>query len=187
MFYSNFALRLATLLLPMNIESLHTIIRSQYHASLDMMRQVVEKCPDEFWDHPINNVSLWRIAYHALFYVHLYLQPTASDFKPWSRHRPDYEMLGSPPWAHSYEPPIDKPYTKADLTDCINFCHAEVDRIVPMLDWEAKSGFDWLPFSKLELQFYSIRHLQQHIGELSERLGTHSGISVDWIGHKHSS
>jgi len=27
------------------------------------------------------------------------------------------------------------------------------------------SGFDWLPFDKLELQFYNIRHIMQHTGE----------------------
>ena len=41
---------------------------------------------------------------------------------------------------------------------------------VTQLDLEAHSGFEWLPFGKLELQIYSIRHLQQHTGELMERL-----------------
>jgi hypothetical protein len=162
------------------------IIQSQYHASLEMMRQVVERCPDELWDRPVNGVSLWRIAYHALFYVHLYLQPTLADFAPWSRHRPDYEMLAAPPWDPTYDLKIGEPYRKQDLLDYIDDCHAQVDRIVPALDMAGASGFDWLPFSKLELQLYSIRHLQQHIGELSERLGAHSAINIDWVGQKHS-
>ncbi|MEZ4615731.1 MAG: hypothetical protein R2867_09500 [Caldilineaceae bacterium] len=29
-------------------------------------------------------------------------------------------------------------------------------------DLSAPSGFSWLPFTKFELQIYSIRHLQQH-------------------------
>jgi hypothetical protein len=35
---------------------------------------------------------------------------------------------------------------------------------------------------KLELQFYTIRHLQQHTGELCERLGTEAGIEIGWVG-----
>ena len=38
--------------------------------------------------------------------------------------------------------------------------------------------------NKLELQTYSIRHLQQHVGELSGRLDREANISIDWIGHK---
>ncbi|HNS50851.1 MAG TPA: hypothetical protein PKO09_06665 [Anaerolineae bacterium] len=49
---------------------------------------------------------------------------------------------------------------------------------------EAGSGFHWLPFSKLELRHYSIRHLQQHTGELMERLGARSGVSVNRMGSR---
>jgi hypothetical protein len=47
---------------------------------------------------------------------------------------------------------------------------------------EAQSGFYWLPFGKLELQFYNVRHIQQHTGELCERLGATGDIEVEWIG-----
>ena len=42
---------------------------------------------------------------------------------------------------------------------------------VSQLNLEAASGFDWLPFSELELQFYTIRHIQQHTGECGYSLG----------------
>jgi hypothetical protein len=59
-----------------------------------------------------------------------------------------------------------------------------MEELVDSLDFEAESGFSWLPFNKLELQFYNIRHLQQHTGELSERVGTTSEVEVKWIGAK---
>lgn len=62
------------------------------------------------------------------------------------------------------------------------FCRAEVDRIVPTLDLMAQSGFHWLSFDKLELQLYSIRHLQQHVGELRGYLLAQTGLEIDWIG-----
>jgi hypothetical protein len=52
------------------------------------------------------------------------------------------------------------------------------------MDLEAQSGFYWLPFGKLELQFYNIRHIQQHTGELCERVGAIGDIEVEWVGTK---
>jgi hypothetical protein len=57
-----------------------------------------------------------------------------------------------------------------------------VDIQVESLDIAAGSGFDWLPFDKMELQLYNIRHIQQHTGELCERLGAQGEIQVDWVG-----
>jgi hypothetical protein len=45
------------------------------------------------------------------------------------------------------------------------------------------SGFFWLPFSKLELQLYNIRHIQHHTGQLIERLREQKDISVEWISY----
>lgn len=56
---------------------------------------------------------------------------------------------------------------------------------MPRLNLEAASGFEWLPFNKLELQIYSIRHIQQHAGELMERLGTRADAEIAWVGMKH--
>jgi hypothetical protein len=53
---------------------------------------------------------------------------------------------------------------------------------VDALDLEGASGFYWLPFDKLELQFYNIRHVQHHTGELYERLGATEDVELDWVG-----
>jgi hypothetical protein len=64
----------------------------------------------------------------------------------------------------------------------LDFCRQEVKEKVAELDLDADSGFDWIPFNKQELQFYNIRHLQHHTGELCERLGTAAGIDIQWVG-----
>jgi hypothetical protein len=81
-------------------------------------------------------------------------------------------------------PQIGKPYDKATVLEFVSFCQQQVAQRVPQLDLEAASGFYWLPFTGLELQIYTIRHLQQHTGELTERLGTRAGVEVDWVGTK---
>jgi hypothetical protein len=49
------------------------VIVSQYLASLEMLKQTIAKCPPTIWDDPNDKVKVWQVAYHALFYTHLYL------------------------------------------------------------------------------------------------------------------
>jgi hypothetical protein len=152
-------------------------IRSQYHAALEMLRQAIIKCPEALWDNPADKNRFWHVAYHTLFYTHLYLQHTREQFKPWSGHREGY---------NSFRPhdqsKIGEPYTKEEVMAYLEVCWEQVKEKVAALDLDAEaSGFHWLPFGKLELQLYNIRHISQHLGELMERLGAREHIDVDWV------
>jgi hypothetical protein len=57
----------------------------------------------------------------------------------------------------------ETPYTKAEVLEYHGICCAEVEARVPALDLGAASGFHWLPFNEMELQFYNIRHLQHRV------------------------
>ena len=161
------------------------IVKSQYLASLAMLEEAIVNCPDSMWHDQKPKNKYWHIAYHAIFYTHLYLQPTVDDFQAWEKHREEYEFMGTVPWPPHNKPKIGEAYTKAEVLEYLEFCRKEVTAKVASLDIEAKeSGFFWLPMGKLELQIYNIRHLQQHTGELCERLGTEAGIDVDWTGMK---
>ena len=152
------------------------VIRSQYQASLEMLRQAIARCPDALWDNPGDKNKFWNIAYHTLFYTHLYLQESAQAFRPWAKHRKDYEnfVIG-----------MREPFTTQDVLAYLEVCRQQVDEKTSQLKLDAESGFGWVPCNKLELQFYNIRHIQQHTGELMERLGTRAGIDVDWVSLKH--
>jgi len=161
---------------------IRNVIRSQYHAALAMLKQAIARCPESMWDDPDDKNRFWHSAYHALFYTHLYLQHSEQEFTPWSKHRDQYQFMGRLPWPPHDEPQIGEPYTKEEVLAYLELCQAEVEDKVPALNLDAESGFYWLPFGKLELQLYNIRHIQQHTGELMERLGTRANIEVDWIG-----
>jgi len=152
---------------------LEEAIRSQYHAALEMTGQAIEKCPPTLWNRAQDKNKFWQVAYHALFYTHLYLQPVEADFTRWSGHIPGSERM---------EPVSGQPLSQQAMKTYLAFCHEQVETIVPTLDFEAASGFSWLPMSKLEVQFYSLRHLQLHTGELAERLWDAAGIEVHWVG-----
>jgi hypothetical protein len=160
------------------------IIISQYLAALEMLKQTIIKCPESIWNSPDDKTRFWHIVYHALFYTHLYLQDSEEDFTPWVKHRDEYQFIGQLPWPPHSQPHIGEPYDKDSLLEYLSFCQREVAERVPQLDLEAASGFDWLPFGKLELQFYTIRHIQQHTGELMERLGSRADLEIDWVGKK---
>jgi hypothetical protein len=161
----------------------HAIIRSQYLAALEMLRQAIVQCPEPLWYDEGYRNPFWHIAYHALFYTHLYLQHAGEDFSPWAQHREQYEFLGPVPWPPHNEPAIGAPYSQEEVLAYHAFCLAQIEDVVSALDLDAPSGFSWLPFGKLELQFYNIRHIQHHTGQLCERLRTREGIGVGWVAH----
>jgi hypothetical protein len=150
-----------------------------------MLKQTIVKCPDPLWNDPGDKTKFWHIAYHALFYTHLYLQDTEQDFTPWSRHRDEYQFLGQLPWPPHAPPQIGEPYDKDTVLEYLAFCQHQVAERVPKVDLDAASGFHWQPFNKFELHIYTIRHIQQHTGELMERLGTRAGVELEWVGMIH--
>jgi hypothetical protein len=155
-------------------------VARQYRASLTMLGHAVEMCSETLWLDESYTNRYWHIAYHALFYTHLYLQRSEADFRPWAKHRQDCQYLGPRPWAPQEPRKVETPYTKADVLDYNVICCAEVEARVPGLELEAPSGFSWLPFNKMELQFYNIRHIQHHTGQLADRLRTRMNIGLAW-------
>jgi hypothetical protein len=156
-------------------------IRSQYHAALEMLKQAIARCPESLWDNPGDKIRFWHVAYHALFYTHLYLQNSEKEFVPWVKHRNQSQFLGRLPWPPHDKPEIGEPYSREDILSYLEVCQEQVEERVASVNLEAESGFSWLPFSKMELQIYNIRHIQQHAGELMERLGTQANIEIDWV------
>src|SRR5579862_1754906 len=133
---------------------LRTALKRQYHSGLSMLKQAIERCPEELWaarDHPR---SYWRIVYHTLFYTHLYLHQTEGDFIRWHQHQGGNPSLASDPWPPGTGP---KPYTKAETLEYWAICDAFVDPGVDSLDLDAPScGFYWYDMTKLEHQFVNL-------------------------------
>ena len=150
----------------------YKILVSQYYAALEMLKQAILHCPASHWECREPQTPFGQVAYHALFYTHLYLQDSLQTFTPWPQHQEAYLPSAQP--AQSLP---DKTTVLAYLA----FCQQQVVDKIAGVDLGADSGFDWLPFNKLELQLYSIRHIQQHVGELMERLGSEAQ-AIDWIG-----
>lgn len=159
--------------------TLQAALKSQYHASLAMLLEAIDACPAELWtsDRYVN--PFWQVAYHTLFYTHLYLQPSEADFVAWERHRPEHNRFAAGPDAAA----ALRPYSVDEIRSYGRHCHDLVDPAVDRLDLTAPaSGFWWYRMSKLEHQFVNLRHLQHHTGQLADRLRQAANRGVRWVG-----
>ena len=157
-------------------------LKGQYLAGLAMLRQCIEKCPDEVWSAGIHPRTFWRIAYHTLFYAHLYLMPTMNDMVPWEKNVWHGRIL----WEGDEEglPPNETTFTQAEMIEYLEFVYDHVNEWVDALDLESPtSGFDWYRIPKLDHQLVNIRHIGVHVGQLQELLYA-QGIDVNWIGRR---
>lgn len=130
---------------------MHAAILSQYRAALAMLRRAVTECSAGLWDDPADRNAYWHIAYHALFYTHLYIQPQEADFHAWDHHRDGYHTLNLSRIPADQFPLV--PYTHSQVLAYLDLVEAAIAEILPALDLTStQSGFGWLPFGKLETQ-----------------------------------
>jgi uncharacterized damage-inducible protein DinB len=154
-------------------------IISQYKASLNMLMDTIKKCPDSLWENNDYGNTYWRIVYHTLFYTSLYLSRSNAQFTPWEKHKVNYNFLGTV--THDNQQIIiDNTYSKNEMTEYLvsifNKCENSVNDTLP----DEKSGFEWLPMSKIETHLYNIRHIQHHAGQLIERLRQKGVTEIKW-------
>jgi hypothetical protein len=166
--------------------TLRSILKSQYHAGLAMLREAVERCPEDLWQSREQRNAFWQIAYHALFYTHLYLQPEVAAFRPWEHHQPEVQNLGGTAGASGPggKPTLaPDPYSRTQVLEYWSHCDGMVDSAVDALDLgKASSGFPWYQVSKLEHQLVNLRHLQHHAAQLADRLRAATDTGVAWVG-----
>jgi len=169
-------------------------LKSQYHATLAMLRDAVQRCPDAEWVAADKGSPFWRVAYHALYYTHLYLERDDTDFHPWEGHQSGLQHLddvpGPPEIEALLEPPhtpaqTGVPLTRAEILAYWELCDSLVGAAVDALDLLAPTtGFRWHSpqRSKLEHQIGTIRHVQHHASQLAARVRAATGEGVDWVG-----
>ncbi|HEX9767105.1 MAG TPA: hypothetical protein VGA36_10100, partial [Nitriliruptorales bacterium] len=74
------------------------------------------------------------------------------------------------------------PYTRAQVLEYVDACDGMVDGAVDALDLASPdSGFHWYAVPKLEHQLVNLRHLQQHTGQLQDRLRAAADVGVRWV------
>jgi len=169
-----------------------------------MLMQCIERCPADLWEAPNppdagaqerdpdwNGVErpFWRIAFHDVYFTHLYLSQDEASFQPPPSgssllQRDDFAPMWADPSAlEPYELAAGVPACRpSELIAYLVFVDGLVDSAIDAMDLESpSSGFRWYPKeSKFEHQLLNLRHLQGHVGQLSE-LQMLRGVNVEWV------
>jgi len=167
-------------------EALRASLKSQYHAGMAMMVQAIERCPDDVWTSDEHKNAFWQVAYHALYFTHLYLQPKLEAFRPWAGHQGGVQHedgIAGAADPNSPLPLIPEPYSRDQVLEYARLVDDMVDGAVDALDLESpESGFHWYKIPKLEHQLVNLRHLQHHTAQLADRLRASRDVGVRWVG-----
>lgn len=156
----------------MDNKAIAAILTSQYKASLRMLRQVIEKVPSEEWNNEEYNNPNWQIAYHILWGVKFYLAANPESYHPWENAVEGAESLGgSEDWENPEEGVVVNGYhTQEELISFIDDIEGTLNQAIEVLPLDKSSGFEWYPYSRLELHINTIRHIQHHTAQIIERL-----------------
>lgn len=155
----------------------------QFGAAIDTLDDGINLCPDDLWttvlwpdEEDARYGQFWFVAYHTLLWLDLFLTGSEEGFAP-----PAPFMRGRLP---------DEPYTKNQIRAYLDQCRANCRATIEGLTDEKarrRCPFRWFEPSFLELQLYSLRHVQEHAAHLSFVLGQNGVTGFDWVAQARDS
>ena len=161
------------------------ILWGQLGASIDMLENAMEACPEEVWSDPARKpewpnrgvVGFWYLVYHTLFFLDLQLSGGSLDgfAPPAPFDLRELDPQGLLP---------DRPYTKAELRSYLHHCREKGRTTIGALTEEqARRPCRWFTFelSFGELQVYGMRHVQHHAAQLNLLLRQSTGVVPQYV------
>jgi hypothetical protein len=156
---------------------LKAAVWQQFGAAIDTLDDALNLCPDHLWtvtlwkdEDDARYGQFWYLAYHALSWTDLFLGGSYEDFKP------------PAPFVRGVLP--EQPYTKAQIRGYLLACRSKAQAAFEALTDEQAyrvCRFAWMEPTYLELQLYSMRHLQEHAAQLNLVLGEQGVTGQDWV------
>lgn len=165
----------------MNEKFLTDVLVSQYTAALEMLRSTINAAPPSIWDSPDYENRTWRLAYHTLWAVGYYTGPSQDVQPDWEGAIEGAESLGGF-WEDPADiVPVEGVHTPEELIGFLDALLLHLHDAIAVHPLEAHSGFEWYPFSRLELHMMTIRHTQHHTAQLIERFRNHGVSGIPWM------
>jgi hypothetical protein len=150
------------------------VITGQFEAALCMLNECVQRCPLEHWEGKIANDSFRQVAYHTLFYVDYYLSTGEHAFSLREIHQQGGDERTSA---------VSLGLSKDDTLAYLALCRQKMLATVTAESADSlqgPSGFARQAFSRGELHFYNVRHVQHHVGQLSAFLRRIDRSTESW-------
>ena len=155
-------------------------LRTQYGASIEMMRRAIQDCPDEVWDaRKGSQNSFWHIAYHTLFYLDLYIGDSDEMHKAFRGqlfHKKNDQLLRQTP---------SRIFTREELGGYVETVAQKTFGIIENLkpeDLARRTAFPWYDLTVAEMLLNNLRHVAHHVGQLNAILRVETNKAPDWMG-----
>ena len=160
----------------MEIQILRELLWSQFGGTVEMLQKAIQSCPAPVWNKENAQRQYWQIAFHALFFLDLYLSGSRQAFRlPEPFKVVDVEGSGRKP---------EREYSREELLGYAAYCRDKLITKLTELDEEhalQRCGFPWLNISVAELFLYNMRHVQHHSAQLGLILRTEVNEGVPWV------
>jgi integrase len=161
----------------------------QFGAAIDMLDNSLRACPGELWRERLwrheaarpDLAEFWYVAYHALFWLDLYLSGSVEGFVPPAPFGlEELDPAGLLP---------ERAYSKDELSDYLQHCRDKCRATLDSLTGERAGElctFGWGQASFAEVLLDNMRHVQAHAAELNLFLGQQTGSAPGWVSRTKS-
>jgi hypothetical protein len=153
--------------------TLKSIIWNQFGASIDMLENAIESCPENLWE---TETRFWYNAFHTLFFLDYYLTLDTANFSP-----------PAPFTLSEFEEDVfPRPYSKAELLSYLQFCREKCRNLISTLSADTTQTL-WSNQSKtmvyplIEILLYNMRHVQHHAAQLNLLLRQGMEDAPRWV------
>ncbi|HEY7349554.1 MAG TPA: DinB family protein [Ktedonobacterales bacterium] len=161
----------------------NTALWRQFGAAIEMLENALLACPEALWqerlwrnppspEFPPPFAEFWYVTYHTLVWLDLYLSGV-----------PEEDFAPPAPFAQSVLDSAEalpaQPYTREELRAYLAALRQKCRATLLALTGEQARrpvSYPWSrgqPISFLELLLYNLRHVQEHVAQLSLFLGQH--------------
>ena len=152
---------------------LKEVIWKQFGASIDMLENAIQLCPDRLWD---TETKFWYNAYHCLFFLDYYLTLNPDQFAPPEPFTlSEFDPSGAMP---------ERTYNKKELLTYLQACRDKCHHLITDLTEEtAKTNWtnQYRSYPLIEILLYNMRHVQHHAAQLNLLLRQGMSDAPRWV------
>jgi hypothetical protein len=143
-----------------------------------MLRLAIEACPESLWNRETDHNPFWVLAYHSVFFAHLYLSAAEETFEPFERDPAERAGFGRTHLGNWTKLGPADAYARDDVLAYCRHVESLVSDLVNSAPFDTPSGFHWLQFPSGEAHLYNLRHIQHHAGQLIGRVRQVTGTGT---------
>ena len=154
-----------------------TVVWGQFGASLDMLENAIEQCPNKIWGDKAGFQEYWYMTYHTLFFLDYFMSEKEEGFEPLSPYTlSELDPAGLFP---------DRVYNKGELLTYLKFgrnkAKARIDGLTEKTLF-VRCRFKRPELTVAELMLYTMRHVQHHAAQLNLLLRQKTNSAPNWVG-----